>query len=196
MAEPAIKRMTLAEFLRWEDGTNTRYELVRGVVVAMAPPTPRHGALFVQLAGAIDAVLEAKPGCTAYGEAGIVRPDRNDTFYVADIAVSCDPPDPDDQYLRNPILIVEILSPSTVDFDRNTKISEYQSIPSVQEILLLDSGRMFAEVLRREGDRWVTEIAQGPTASLTLRSVPLSIPMAALYRRVRLPGWAGRHGGK
>ena len=112
MAEPAIRRMTVDEFLRWEDGTGTRYELIDGFVLAMAPPTPRHGAVVLRLGGAINAALRGRPPCAAYGEAGIVRPDRDDTFYVADIAVTCDPLQPDDQLIRNPILIVEILSPA------------------------------------------------------------------------------------
>jgi hypothetical protein len=45
MSEAAVKRMTLAEFLRWEDGTDTRYELLAGQPVAMAPPAPPHGFL-------------------------------------------------------------------------------------------------------------------------------------------------------
>ena len=129
MAEPAIRRMTVGEFLRWEDGTDTRYELVGGFVVAMAPPAPRHGALFVRLAGAIDAALRNRPPCAAYGEAGIVRPDRDDTFYVDDIAVICDPLGLDDQLIRDPIMFVEILSPSTANFDRNTS-QKYLKFPS------------------------------------------------------------------
>jgi Uma2 family endonuclease len=187
MAEAAIRRMTLDEFLRWDDGTDTRYELVDGVVVAMAPAARPHGALTARLAGAIDAALSARPECTAYIEAGIVPPNRADSFYVPDLSVGCDEPDHQGPELRNPILIVEILSPSTARFDRNTKISGYQAIPSVREILLLDSRRMFAEVLRREGDRWTREIAEGAAATLTLRSLPLSIAMSALYRGVRLP---------
>ena len=126
MAEPAIRRITVDDFLRWEDGTDTRYELVEGFVVATAPPAPRRGALFVLLAGAIEAALRGRPPCTAVGDAGIVRPDRDDTFYVADIAVTCDRLQPDDQLIRNPILVVEILSPSTANFDRNTKVPDYR----------------------------------------------------------------------
>jgi Uma2 family endonuclease len=125
--------------------------------------------------------------CTAYGEAGIVRPDSDDTFYVADIAVTWDPPRPDDQLIRNPILVVEILSPSTANFDRNTKVPDYRRIPSVTEILLLDSANVFAEILRREGDRWITEIVQGPAATLSLNSVLLTISMAELYEGLPLP---------
>jgi Uma2 family endonuclease len=187
--------MSVDEFLHWEDGTDIRYELVDGFVVAMAPPAPRHGAHFVRLAGAIDAALRARPPCTAHGNAGIVRPDRGDTVYVADIAVTCDPLRPDDQLIRNPILIIEILSPSTANFDRNIKVPDYRRIPSVKEILLLDSATVFAEILRREGDRGITEIVQGPGATLALNSVPLTISMAELYEGLPLPETARRQGG-
>ena len=85
------------------------------------------------------------------------------------------------------LLIVEVLSASTAAFDRQTKVADYRRIASVQEILLLDSETVFAEVLRRDGERWITEIVQGPAATLTLGSVPLSIPMAELYERNSAP---------
>jgi Uma2 family endonuclease len=195
MAEPAIRRMTVDDFLRWDDGTDTRYELVDGLVMAMAPQVPRHGTLVLRLGGAIDAALRARPPCAAHGEAGIVRPDRDDTFYVADIAVTCDRLQPSDQLIRNSILVVEILSPSTANFDRNTKVPDYRRIPSVQEILLLDSATVFAEILRREGDRWITEIVQGPGAALSLTSVPLTMSMAELYEGLPLPETAERQRG-
>ena len=194
MAEAALKGMTVDEFLHWEDGTDTRYELLGGFVVAMAPPMPAHGRLATALGGEIRAALRTRPHCGAYGEAGIVRPDRDDTCYIADLAVTCDPPEANDRLIRNPILIVEILSPSTAVFDRQSKVAEYRQIASVQEILLIDSQTVFAEVLRREGDRWITEIVQGPAATLTLDSVPLSISMAALYEGIALPEPRARPG--
>ena len=84
-------------------------------------------------------------------------------------------------------MIVEIQSPSTTDFDRTQKIADYRRIDSVQEILLLESEKIFAEVLRREGGRWITELAQGPVSVLSLVSVPLGIPMAELYEGIPLP---------
>jgi Uma2 family endonuclease len=194
MAEPAIRGMTVDEFLRWEDGTDTRYELVGGYVVAMAPPSPPHGRLTVRLGGAIDTALRSRPPCAVQSEAGIFRPDRNDTCYVADLAVSCDELRADDRLIENPILIVEILSPSTAVFDRQSKVAEYRQIASVEEILLVDSQTVFAEVLRREGDRWITEIVHGLAATLTLNSVPLSISMAALYEGIPLPEPRARPG--
>ena len=184
MSEPAIRGMTVDEFLRWEDGTDTRYELVGGLVVAMAPPAARHSRLAGRLGGAIDAALRSRPPCGVYTEAGIIRPDRNDTCYVADLAVSCEPLRPEDRLIRDPILIVEILSPSTAASDQQMKVADYRRIPSVMEILLIDSQQVFAEVLRCEGDRWITEIVQGPGATLSLNSVPMAVPMAELYEGI------------
>jgi Uma2 family endonuclease len=88
MSELAVKRMTVAEFLRWEDGTDTRYELLAGQPVAMAPPAPPHGLLAAQLCFRIGAALQSRRPCMVQIEAGIARPDRDDTCYVADREIS------------------------------------------------------------------------------------------------------------
>jgi Uma2 family endonuclease len=195
MAEPAISGMTVDEFLRWEDGTDMRYELVGGVVVAMAPPAPAHGFLAARLCIAIGTALRSRLPCMVQIEAGIARPDRDDTYYVADLAVTCNPPPPDEPVIGDPLLIAEVLSPTTASYDRQRKVADYRQIASVQEILLIDSQTVFAEVLRRSGDQWITEIIQGPTATLTLSSIALSIPMAELYEGIALPTPpAGRSG--
>jgi Uma2 family endonuclease len=190
MSEAAVKRMTLAEFLRWEDGTDTRYELLRGCPVAMAPPAIAHGILALRLGARIDAALRSRSPCFGQSEAGIARPDRNDTCYIADLAVTCTPPERGQQLLQDPLLIVEILSPGTALYDRQTKVSDYRRIPSVQEILLIDSTSIFAEVLRREGDRWITEILRGPQATLSLASIGLSAAISELYEGIDLPDQA------
>src|SRR5947208_1805407 len=187
MSEAAVKRMTLAEFLRWEDGTDTRYELLAGSPVAMAPPAVAHGVLALRLGARIDAALRSRPPCLGQSEAGIVRPDRDDTYYIADLAVTCTPLERGQQVLHDPLLIVEILSPGTAMYDRQTKVADYRLIPSVEEVLLIDSASIFAEVLRREGDRWITEIVRGPQARLSLASIGLTATMADLYTGIDLP---------
>jgi Uma2 family endonuclease len=184
MSEPAIRRMSLNEFLRWEDGTDTRYELLWGVPVAMAPPARAHGTLWARLGGMIDATLRFRRPCGAQTEAGIARPDRDDTYYVADLAVTCSPYQRGEQLVKDPILIVEILSPGTERHDRRTKLPVYRDIESVREILLIDSESVYAEILRREGDRWITELVQGRDATLRLASVDLQIAMAELYEGI------------
>jgi Uma2 family endonuclease len=188
MAEPAIKPMTLDEFLRWDDGTDTRYELIGGFPVAMAPPAEAHRALAVRLVSRIDGVLSARRPCNAQIEAGVTRPGRADTYFVADIAATCAAIEPRRQAIENPFLIVEILSPGTERHDRRRKLPAYRQIPSVQEILLIDSDGIYAELHRRAGAQWVTEILRGTDAVLALHSVPIEIRLGDLYEGIALPG--------
>jgi Uma2 family endonuclease len=184
MPEPATRRMNVAEFLRWDDGTDTRYELIHGVPVAMAPPASAHGMLCMRPGGAIEAALRTRRPCRVQSEAGIARPDRADTCYVADLAVTCAPHQRGEQLVTNPILVVEILSPGTERHDRHTKVPAYRQIGSILEIVLLDSESHYAEILRRDGDRWITELLQGRGGSLRLVSADVLIGMAELYEGI------------
>jgi Uma2 family endonuclease len=186
MAAPAIRRMTLEEFLHWEDGTDTRYELIDGFPMAMAPPARAHGMLCARLAGAIDAALRSRRPCSAQTEAGIARPDRSDTCYVADVAVTCRPYQRGEQLVEDPILVAEVLSPGTERYDRRTKVPAYREIESVNEILLIDSEAAYAEIFRRNRAAWFSEIVQGREAELYLSSIELRLPMAELYEGIDL----------
>jgi Uma2 family endonuclease len=176
--QPADLRMSLNEFLDWDDGTDTRYELIDGRVVAMAPPNPRHSATTGQLARLIGNALT--PPCQVYVEAGIVTPDRADTYLQADLAVSCRPLDQQERDVAEPILVVEVESPGTVRHDRGVKVDRYRELPSVQEILLVASTERRVQLWRRQGERWSVEDVIGD-AMLRLESCALEIPLADLY---------------
>lgn len=187
MSEPAKRRMSLDEFLRWDDGTDTRYELIDGFPLAMAPPAEAHRILAVRLVSRIDAALEKRRPCNAQIEPGVVRPDRADSYYVSDIAVTCQPNEPGRQAMVAPILIVEILSPSTERSDRRLKLPAYQMIESVREILLIDADSYHAELYRRENGHWGIELVRGAGAVLSLVSVGLRLSMAELYQGIAIP---------
>jgi Uma2 family endonuclease len=187
MAEPAIRRMTLDEFLHWDDGTDTRYELIDGFPAAMAPPAEAHRILAMRLGSRIDAVLTGRRPCNAQIEPGVVRPDRADSYYVPDIAVTCQPNEPGRRAMVDPILIVEILSPSTERSDRRLKLPIYQSIESVREILLIDADSHHAELYRRDNNHWGIELVRGSEATLFLSSVELRISMSELYEGIAIP---------
>jgi hypothetical protein len=87
MAEPAERRMNLAAFLDWDDGTDTRYELVDGRPVAMAPPVEAHGTIVANMVAAVRPRLN--PPCRVVVEGGIIPADRVDTWYQADLVVTC-----------------------------------------------------------------------------------------------------------
>jgi Uma2 family endonuclease len=175
---PDDLRLSLAEFLDWDDGTDTRYELIDGQVVAMAPPSPRHSVLTGRLARLIGAGL--RPPCEVFVEAGIVTPDRPDTYLQADLAVSCRPPGQHERDVAEPVLVVEVESPATVRHDRGLKVDRHRELPSVREILLVASQERRVQLWRREGERWSVEDVIGD-ATLRLESCGLAIPLADLY---------------
>jgi Uma2 family endonuclease len=187
MAEVAIKPMTLDEFFRWDDGSETHYELIGGFAVAMAPPAEGHSILTVRLVTRIDGGLSGRRPCRAQIEAGVIRPERADTYFVADIAATCAPIEPGRQAIKDPFLIVEILSPSTERHDRRIKLPVYRQIASVQEILFVASDGLYAELHRRSGEQWITDILRGADARLALASVGIEIPLAELYEGIALP---------
>jgi Uma2 family endonuclease len=178
MAETAEKLMTVAEFLTWDDGTDTRYELVDGRPVAMAPVTAGHSIIAVNLGHALRSRLKAP--CYAGSEAGVARPDRDDTFYEADLVVSCTPVAPRTAVIPDPVVVIEVLSPSTVEHDRGRKAYDYRRIPSVQEIALVASEQRHVEIWRRWGAKWEVEDLIGD-AALELQTVGVEIPFAAIY---------------
>src|SRR5271169_3503272 len=108
MSEPAAGRMTVDEFLAWEDGSETRYELIDGFPLAMAPPAEAHRILAMRLGSRIDAALVARRPCNAQAEAGVLRPDRADGYFVADVGVTCRPNIRRRQIIEEPILLAEI----------------------------------------------------------------------------------------
>jgi len=186
MAEPAIKPMTLDEFLRWDDGTETHYELIGGFPMAMAPPAAAHRMLAMRLGSRIDFALEKRRPCNAQGEAGILRPERTDTYFEADLAATCERHEFGQQALKEPFLIVEVLSPSTERHDRRVKLPAYRQIETVDEVVLIASDDIYAEVHRRAGAQWITEILRSGDAVLSLASVPVEIRLSDLYEDIAL----------
>ena len=182
LTDPSPTRMTVQEFLAWDDGTDTRYELVGGEVFAMAPPSPAHSLIAMNLGREIGNRL--KPPCRMFGEAGVRVPTRDDAFYQADMAISCTSLRPQDAHVPNPVVIIEVLSPSTNAHDRATKLSDYRAIPSVQEIALVSSTAIRAELWHRTKEGWEVTDLVGSDAALRLRSVDVGIGLAAVYEGV------------
>jgi Uma2 family endonuclease len=179
MAQPAPKpdRVTVAEFLRFEGERDVRYELVRGEIVAMAPAMRRHRIIAARLAAALANRL--RPPCAAESEAGILLPWSDGDYYVADLAVSCAPVG-DERWCPDPVLVVEVLSPSTERDDRGLKLNDYRHIPSVQDVLLVASTRPLVEHNARSDPFWrVQEL--GPGDTVRLEGLGIEVPVDELY---------------
>jgi Uma2 family endonuclease len=186
MTELATKPMRLEEFLRWDDGTETHYELFGGHPLAIALAFEAHRVLAVRLGSRIETALCRRRPCTAQINAGLIPLEPPHTFFVADIAATCAAIEPERQAVKDPFLIVEILSPSTERHDRRVKLPVYRQIESVEEIVLIASDGLYAELHRRSGPQWIIEILHGREAVFSLSSVGIEIPFAELYDGIAL----------
>ena len=187
MSELARKRMSVDEFLVWDDGTDTRYELIDGVPVAMAPTFSVHQIIVGNAAVEIGGALRSRPPCRVQPEAGILKPNSIRNYFQADLAVTCSPHAHGQYAIPSPLVIVEVLSRSTEDHDRKVKLPVYRAIASVQEIVLLDAERLYGEVHRRlDGTRWELELLTEPDAVLRLAAIAFEMPLKTLYANVDL----------
>ena len=186
--ELAYKLLSVEEFLDSCPNDQRHYQLIDGVIVAMAPPAIPHQIIASRLTAHIVSAVDAnRPGCSTRSQAGIAPQGlagRN--HFETDITVTCEP----GGYkgiAAEPVLIVEIQSPSTERDDHFVKLPHYQSLPSLQEILYVESQRVAATLYRRNGEAWETIDLDGGEARLQLETIGLDLPLSLLYRGV--PGF-------
>jgi Uma2 family endonuclease len=183
MAQVADKLWTLEEFLAFDDGTDIGYQLFEGRIVAMNPPLRGHAAVVGRLIRIVGNQL--KLPCEVYAEAGIIPVNRRHSWYKADLIGACTPGNYKDQFIAEPVLVIEVLSPtSATDFHR--KLPDYQQIPSMRDILLVSSMERLIRHWRREADRWM-EHRHRRSAAVRLSELPVTIAMRDLYDGI-LPG--------
>lgn len=174
MSEAARTLVTVADFLAFEGEPDRRYELVGGEIVMTAPPTGAHGLLVARLARAFGEQLE-RP-CEPRIEAGIALPWSDIDFFVADLVVSCERSDLGESRAKTPLVIAEVLSPSTLARDRTVKLVAYRRLSSVRHILLLHADRPSVEHCARAGSFWrLCDLGPGDVIRLEDLGVELAI---------------------
>ena len=177
-------RMSVEEFLAWTPSDHRHWQLVDGEPQAMAPPNRTHGAIQGELIRMIgNHLLNSGSACSVIGTPGVIPRVQSETnMRVPDLAATCADYQADESAITDPVLVVEILSPSNqAETWRN--VWAYTTIPTVAEILAVRSTRIEAELLRRLADgNWPKEpqILRGGD-TLDLSSIGLSIALDALY---------------
>lgn len=163
-------RMTVAEFLEFDDGTDTRYELAGGELVAMSPPNVRHTVIVRNLTRALDRRLS--PPCSVFAGGGVAADDEAENYRLPDLFVSCAAFQI--SYFDQPRLLVEVLSRSTASVDRTDKLDFYKEFPTAEAILFVWQQPRRAELHLRRDEGWlVTDtIGQG-----TVEIPPLGVAL-------------------
>ena len=143
MNAPAVKRMTVPQFLAWaETQHNGRYELVRGQVVAMTPERTEHVRAKQRAFRSLETAIErAGIACEAFID-GLAIVVDDETSYEPDALVNCGDRVADDTMIApHPVIAVEVLSPSTGNLDKTIKLADYFRVPSLTHYIIIDLGR-------------------------------------------------------
>ncbi len=181
-------RMTLDEFRAWDSPGQEAWQLIDSEPVAMAPTTETHGLIQAELSALLrNHLRDQRSPCRVVTAPGVVPRIRSGmNFRIPDLGVTCSSPS-QETVVAEPVLLVEMLSPSN-EVETRANVWAYTTIPSVQEILLVRSSRMEAELLRRgEDGNWPAEsLAVNKDATLTLDSIGFATPLRALYRTTGL----------
>jgi Uma2 family endonuclease len=175
---------TAEQYLAWEAQQPQKHEYLCGEVFAMAGASDAHVTISLNLAAALRAHQRGGP-CRTYIADMKLEVDPARAYFYPDVFVTCDASDAQSpERKRAPILVVEVLSPSTAAFDRGAKFAWYRQLQSLQEYVLIDTERIAVDVFRRDtAGHWVLyPYAEGDTVELA--SVGLTLPIAAIYEDV------------
>lgn len=180
MAERAVRRMTADEFLAWHEGQEQRYELVDGVPLAMAGARRRHDQVVVNALVAFGSHLGVGP-CRPFSSDTGVRISDYQVRYP-DLGVDCGQFRDDALEADAPRLVVEILSESTRAFDFVGRLEEYKSVPSLRDIVLVDTDE--AKLIhwsRPDRGIWTYRTVEGPDSTLEIADLGIILPLRVLY---------------
>jgi len=179
MNEPARLSFDSTDaFLAWEREQPLRHEFVDGAVRAMVGAALRHNTLVFNLRRAVGDGLRGGP-CRAFQESVKVLAGRN-VFYP-DIAVTCSPVAHDSDIVPEPVLIAEVLSPSTERYDRGRKLHAYETIPSLRAYLLLSQEAVALDLFVREAEGWLHRVFVGAETVVALPVADLKLRLGDLY---------------
>lgn len=178
-------KISIEDYLDGEEISQTKHEYINGEVYAMAGASDRHHRICANLFINLDSHL-AQSNCEAFMAEMKLQADEK-TFYYPDVFVSCDKVKPSPFYREAPVLIIEVVSPSTRQTDRREKLRVYQQIPTVQEYVIIEQDKMLVELHRRQPDgRWITYFYNEGDLDeqIEFQAVGLSLNLEEIYNRV------------
>ncbi len=172
--------LSVADYLAGEALNGTKHEYVEGVTYAMAGGSVNHNLI----GGNVYRLLSNhlfNHSCTPFMADMLLRTTQT-RFRYPDVAVFCDGFSGDENYLDNPVLLVEVLSRSTRQSDKGSKLTEYLALPSLQEYMLIEQDFVEIQLLRRSNNWRLESYYLGQT--IALESVGAELSVEAIYHKV------------
>ncbi|HEY9871564.1 MAG TPA: Uma2 family endonuclease [Candidatus Obscuribacterales bacterium] len=178
-------QLSVEEYLRLEESSDVRHEYVSGRIFAMVGSTEAHNAIVVNLTIAIGSQIRGS-GCRAFSTDMKLRVEATNSFYYPDVMVSCESYQAKAIFKQAPCLLIEVLSPSTIDIDRREKLLAYQNITSLNEYAIVYQEERRVELYKRRENEWTVTVHTGAD-SLVLTPAPgleLNVSLDEVYEGV------------
>jgi Uma2 family endonuclease len=179
-----LSKVTIREYLEWENDSDQKHEYYHGEVFAMSGPKVVHNIISMNLSGILHRQLRGKP-CKPFNSDQRIHIPRNTLFTYPDISIVCGEIvtlDDDKWNIVNPSVLIEVLSPSTRDYDRGTKFGLYKDIPTLKEYILVDSQSIGVEAFHvNDSGNWEPRDYNNAGESLLIESIGLSLLLADIY---------------
>ncbi len=189
MTAAAARRLTLSPeaYLEWEEGQDEKHEYYQGEVFLMAGGTETHARLISNLHFMLRSALRDSD-CTGYTDALRVQVEAHNLYTYPDLSVVCGEAvfaDERRTNLLNPVVLVEVLSPSTERYDRTTRGRLYRSMPSLEGYVTVSQDSPAVDVLTRTDDGWLLRSEEN--AQVALPPLGVTLALADLYDGVTFP---------
>ena len=180
-----IRQMTVEEYLAYDEGCEFTNEYIDGEIIPMAGGTRKHNAIVAHtIAELVNALGDSE--CAVFASQMRVRIDAS-KYVFPDVSVVCGNPvfeDKNEVILRNPSLVVEVTSPSSLAHDHVDKVAYYGAVPSIQGYLILDQDRVFAEMYTRAESGWHLQQFSSLDDAIALKPLACSLSLAQVYRGI------------
>ena len=200
-ASAAHTRLTPEEYIAFErkalpNAEIIRHEYINGELIAMSGASRAHNLITINISTALHSRLRGSE-CETYANEMRVSTPTTTSYFYPDIVVVCEEPHFEDEVfdtLLNPIILVEVLSPSTEVYDRREKFAHYRQLPSLREYVLVSQDKVLVEHYRRQekqgttpvtGKDWIFTDFQEIEEILPLISIQCELPLLEIYERVK-----------
>jgi Uma2 family endonuclease len=178
---------SIEAYLELERKGPLKHEYYRGEIFALAGSSEAHNLIMTNILTALNVQLRNRP-CKVYPSDMRLRIPQTGLYTYPDVSVVCGTPQFDDKErdtLLNPIIVIEILSPSTERYDRGKKFQNYRTVSSLQEYLLVSQDEYHIEYYRNQNDgNWMLTSYDGIAATIKLKAIDCSLSLEDVYNKV------------
>lgn len=184
MSQPAIKYVTPAEYLAFEREAEDRHEYYKGEIYLMSGASFKHNVIEDNVRVLIGSYLKGKK-CRSFGSNLRVHVPKNTLYTYPDILIVCEDPkfvDGEFDTLLNPVVLIEILSPSTGNYDRGAKFDLYREIETLKEYILIDSSLVrIINYIKNEDSTWTLHEAKNMNDNFFISSIHFQSLVSDVY---------------